>query len=92
MKYLNRILSAIFTLSIILFTWPAHADDKPATTVKNEASDAKTNTKKNWRKTKRKVRKATGNDTVGKDVKDSVNDAGDDINNAAKKTKNKVNE
>ena len=55
-----------------------------------KAGDAKTDAKKSTRKAKRHMRKATGNDNVGKDLKDAGNDASDDISNTAKKAKNKV--
>ena len=65
------------------------ADESAVGKVQDAGSDAKTNTKKTIRKAKRKVRKATGNDTVGKDIKDKANDVGDDINGAVDKSKHK---
>lgn len=92
MKSASQLLSVVSSILLILSASPVRADDSAATAVKNDASDAKTSVKKNWRKGKRKARKAAGTDTVGKDVKDSTNDVGDDVNNAAKKTKNKINQ
>ena len=63
------------------------ANESAVGKVEDAGTDAKTNTKKTARKAKRKVRKATGNDTVGKDIKDKANDVGDEIGGAAEKSK-----
>lgn len=88
--------SLFSTFAIVLFVLSqspiAHADDTAATTIKNDASDASTHMKKGARHAKRKMRKAVGKNTVGDDIKDTANDMGDDMNNAGKKVKNKINE
>jgi hypothetical protein len=89
------IQSSVIAFAIVAFfavhTPSAKADDSAMTKTENAASDAKTTTKKTARKSARKVRKATGTDTVGKDMKDSANDAKDNVNNSTQKMKNKVN-
>jgi hypothetical protein len=71
----------------VLFT---HADESVGGKVQDAAGDASTSAKKTTRKAKQKVRKATGTDTVGKDVKDKANDVADDVSNTAKKTDRKL--
>lgn len=78
------------TLALGLAAAPfAHAED-----FGNKAADAtgdvKTQTKKSVRTAKRNVRKATGNDSAVKDARDSVNDAGDQMQNDAAKAKRKA--
>jgi hypothetical protein len=80
-------LAGIISSTSILFL---HADESVGGKVQDATGDATTSAKKTTRTAKRKVRKATGTDTVGKDMKDKVNDAGDDISNSAKKTGNKI--
>ena len=84
-------LFRVFTVLLALAHFvSAQADESANTTIKNSSEDVKASTKKTVRNIKRKTRKAAGTDTAGKDIKDSVNDAGDDINKNAKKTKNKI--
>ncbi len=68
----------------------AFAEETTIEKVQAATGDAKVSTKKAARKVRKKVRDATGNDSVVKDAKDSLNNAGDDVSNAAKKAKNKV--
>jgi polyhydroxyalkanoate synthesis regulator phasin len=82
-------------LAISFFVCAANfglAADTAETQVKNQYEDAKTGTKKGVRKMKRKVRRATGNDNVAKDAKDSLHDATDSLENTEKKLENKAKE
>src|SRR4051794_11556638 len=63
----------------------ALADEVAGSQVKDAATDLKRDVKKGTRKVSRKVRKATGNDSIGKDVHDKVNDIGDDLEAASTK-------
>ena len=67
-----------------------HAEESASDHVKDAGTDLKKDSQKSMRKMKRHGRKATGNDNVGKDAKDKVNDAADDINATATKTKRKL--
>lgn len=67
-----------------LFAFSAFAQDA-VNSAKDAGSDVKRDTKKSTRTAKRKFRKATGQDTMGKDVKDKANDLGDDAKAASEK-------
>ena len=89
---MNRLLS--FTLTALagagFLLHQSFADESTTEKVQNTGTDIKRDTKKNVRKMKRRIRKATGNDTVGKDIKDGANDLGDTIDAAATKAKRKT--
>jgi hypothetical protein len=89
----KRILLAAFAIGVCFSTFGAsvsRAEESTINKMKDGVGDATTNTKKLVRKGNRKLRKATGNDTVMKDVKDKANDVSDDVNNGADKMKRKT--
>ncbi len=76
------VMSAAFILPRV-----AHAEESATNQVKDAAGDANTKVKKVARHTKKKVKKATGQDTVVDDAKDTMHDATDAGENAADKAK-----
>ncbi len=89
LKLSVSVLSAIVLCVFMLVPRAAHADETVGGQVKDAAGDASIGMKKAGRSAKRGVRKATGNDTMGKDMKDKANDMKDDATNEVDKAKRK---
>ena len=70
-----------------IFQTKAHAEETKTNKIKDTTDDAMTNAKKTARAETRKVRQATGNDNLGKDIKDKSNDIKDDVNNSLNKAR-----
>jgi hypothetical protein len=92
-----RAAIAFFVIGLPVYALGAHAathrtpaDENVGEKVEGKAGDLQTDAKKSVRKMKRKHRKATGQDTVGDDLKDGANNVSDEVSNGAKKAKNKV--
>ena len=79
------LLTLVSASSVVTF-----ADESTSDQIKDTGTNVKRDSKKGVRKFKRKARQATGNDSVGKDIKDGVNDVGDDIGAASEKAKRKL--
>lgn len=86
----KSIKSWLVALSLMIAPLMTQAEETTGEKIENKAGDIKTDAKKTGRKVRREARKATGQDSVIKDAKDKVHDASDDVSNAAKKAKNKV--
>lgn len=87
----RRFMSVILACSTLaLQPRFVHAGETPSEQFKDRVGDTNTDAKKAIRKQKRKIRKATGNDSLKKDVEDHANDVKDDVSNSADKLKRKM--
>jgi hypothetical protein len=63
----------------------AYAEESTTNKTKGTTDDVKTNAKKTARTEARKIRQGTGNDTLGKDIKDESDDLKGEVNNRVKR-------
>lgn len=87
----RKSIAALVTLGTLsLGAVQSYAEETWGEKIENQADEAKKDTKKGVRKAKKGVRNATGNEDRGKDAKESLENAGDDVGTGAKKLKRKV--
>ena len=93
----NRTLKTLMALlaGVVFFlaagvSLTAVANETTGEKIESKMDETGKDMKKSGRKMKRKIRNATGRGSLGKDLKDAGNDAGDEIDTGAKKLKRKA--
>ena len=89
MKRIIGLALALLAVGPLVCSTGAFAEESMTNQVKDSVGEGKVATKKMVRKGKRKIRNATGNESVGKDIRDMGSDVKDDVTNTVEKVKRK---